>query len=426
MRIAYISCEYPPESVWGGIGTYVGQAARMMKDLGHHVEVFTTSGSRRWSRVMVDGILVHYVQWTDRNEFGVAAGHAFAQRHAEEPFDVLEGPEYKADARVAIKLVPAIPLVVRMHTPSLTIARLTADNGPGARLGHATAMVKHIAASLVKLKVPELLSFRVPTIQQAYELDRVEQAHARAADIVSSPCKDLCEHARIEWSVASDAIQLLPYPYAPNAEYLALEPNVVGYTVGYVGRMERRKGIEDFVAAIPLIMEAVPEAKIKFIGSPVPHPGTGVPYDKWLLERLKRFGDRVECLGKFPLAEMPSVYAGLDICVYPSIWENFPNVCLEAMSAARAVVATNSGGMHEMLEDGKHGRVVPPQDHRALSAAVIALLRDPAERIRSGHSARQRILDAYGPRHIGQMTEALFLEAIRRRQLAGPRPKTQQ
>jgi glycogen(starch) synthase len=396
----------------------------MMMDLGHDVEVFTTSSRRKGSSLMVDGVLVHYVQWTDREKFGVAAGHAFALRHAEAPFDVLEGPEYKADARVAVKLVPDIPLVVRMHTPSLTIARLTADTSLGSRSRHAAWMARRVLGGLLKGKSPDPISFRLPVVQDTMELDRVEAAHAREADIVASPCMDLCEHARLHWSVAPDAVHLLPYPYAPNAAYMALMPNAQGYTVGYVGRMERRKGIEDFVASIPAILDAIPKARIKFIGSPVQHPTAGVPYDKWLLERLKRFGDRVECLGKFPLAEMPSVYASLDICVYPSIWENFPNVCLEAMSAARAVVATRSGGMHEMLEDGKHGRVVPPQDHRALSAAVIALLRDPAERIRSGHSARQRILDAYDPDHIGKMTETVFLEAIRRRKLAGPRTET--
>jgi len=123
MRIAYISYEYPPDSANGGIATYVGQISRVMADRGHEVEVFASSALRD-ETVNNNGVIEHWIRETNREDFGIMAGHRFASRHAEKHFDVLEGPEYNADARKAVELVADIPLVVRMHTPSMMIARM--------------------------------------------------------------------------------------------------------------------------------------------------------------------------------------------------------------------------------------------------------------------------------------------------------------
>jgi glycosyltransferase involved in cell wall biosynthesis len=99
--------------------------------------------------------------------------------------------------------------------------------------------------------------------------------------------------------------------------------------------------------------------------------------------------------------------------VYPSLWENFPNVCLEAMSAARAVIGSSAGGMAEMLDEGACGRLVDPHDYKNLARQIISLLDSPRERIRLGQLARSKVLSAYNEEHIGEATENIYLEAIR-------------
>ena len=121
MRIAYISYEYPLDYSCGGIGTYVAQIARMMSRRGHEVEVFVHSPIRN-GRLLRDGILEHCIQEADRRNFGIIAGQAFAARHRENPFDVLEGPEFNADARQAVALVPEMPPVQPPPQRSVPVA----------------------------------------------------------------------------------------------------------------------------------------------------------------------------------------------------------------------------------------------------------------------------------------------------------------
>ena len=118
MKIAFISYEYPPDTAYGGIATYIHQAAKMLSRRGHHVEVFAASPFRSGTEDE-DGLLVHRIcEKRQKNFFGPIA-QIFADRHAEVEFDVLEGPEYSADASEAVRLVPDIPLVIKLHTPSI-------------------------------------------------------------------------------------------------------------------------------------------------------------------------------------------------------------------------------------------------------------------------------------------------------------------
>ena len=155
MRIAYISYEYPPDSSYGGIATYAAQAARMMARRGHEVEVFASS-ARRFGRFESNGIVEHWIQETDRQQFGIVAGYVFAARHAEKPFDVLEGPEYNADARKAVELKPTVPLVVKMHTPSLMIETLNAPTGARKYFNNIYRNFRGLAAFLIKLKKAQI------------------------------------------------------------------------------------------------------------------------------------------------------------------------------------------------------------------------------------------------------------------------------
>jgi glycosyltransferase involved in cell wall biosynthesis len=107
-------------------------------------------------------------------------------------------------------------------------------------------------------------------------------------------------------------------------------------------------------------------------------------------------------------SEIPTVLAQTDVCVFPSIWENFPNVCLEAMSAGRAIVGSEQGGMKDMLEQPEAGILVNPLDSKAIAAAVIKLLNDAELRVKLGTAARQKILSAYNKEVIGDLMEKQY------------------
>jgi glycosyltransferase involved in cell wall biosynthesis len=80
-----------------------------------------------------------------------------------------------------------------------------------------------------------------------------------------------------------------------------------------------------------------------------------------------------------------------DVVVMPSHLEPFGNVAVEVGAAARALVATEVGGIPEIVRDGETGVLVPPQDPPALAAAVVQLLADPARRVSLGERARSHV-----------------------------------
>ncbi len=85
------------------------------------------------------------------------------------------------------------------------------------------------------------------------------------------------------------------------------------------------------------------------------------------------------------------------MAVFPSRWESFGYVCLEAMAAGCGVVASRHGGMAEIIEDGISGLVVDPSHSQSLSAAISRLIDSPAERLRLASAARERVLSTYAP-----------------------------
>lgn len=89
--------------------------------------------------------------------------------------------------------------------------------------------------------------------------------------------------------------------------------------------------------------------------------------------------------------------AAADLCVIPSIWaEACPLSVLEAMVLGKPAIASRVGGIPGLIEDGKHGLLVPPGDEAALAAAISKLLNDRQFAQSLGQAARQRALDAFG------------------------------
>jgi glycosyltransferase involved in cell wall biosynthesis len=91
-------------------------------------------------------------------------------------------------------------------------------------------------------------------------------------------------------------------------------------------------------------------------------------------------------------AEIPEILGALDLFVLPSFRESFAIAVLDAMAAGLPVVATTVAGLPECVVPGETGYLVPPANHRALSKAIIALLKGEDLRCRFGESGRKRVL----------------------------------
>jgi glycosyltransferase involved in cell wall biosynthesis len=420
MKIAYINYEYPPDTALGGIATYVQQAARIMVLRGHDVEVFAASPTRE-GIFESDGITLHLVRETKIYDFSIAIGHVFARRHASVGFDVLEGPDYNADAAKAIQLVPGMPLVVKTHGSTLLGARLNHMGYRTEVLNDFLRQLGSLAKSALKKRIPQPLHFCRKSLQGAVERDRIEEGHARQADLVASPSRDLCRYVIEKWSIPKARVRLVPNPYVPKPDLLAIPIETTTMVVGFFGRVEVRKGVLDLAEAIPTVLARCPGVRFKFVGSPQPVRGTDQTVSDRIVKHLGKWKESVEFTGKVDTNQIPSHLASVDVAVFPSIWENFPYVCLEAMAAGRGIVGSSAGGMSEMLDNGIAGVLVPPRSPKKLAAGLIHLIQHEQPRKELGRLARQRVLEEYNADHIGNLMESVYKEAISLRHAAGPR-----
>ena len=129
---------------------------------------------------------------------------------------------------------------------------------------------------------------------------------------------------------------------------------------------------------------------------------------------LSSFGGAIALRGPMDRAGIAALLAEADLCVFPSRFDNFPNACLEAMAAARPIVATRSGGMEEMLGPTNCGVLVKPGNADELARAIIRLADDPEQMLSLALRARQRVLEAYGDEAVGPLYEELYSEAGKR------------
>jgi glycogen synthase len=423
MKIAFISYEYPPDTAFGGIATYVHQAARMLHQRDHHVEVFAASPQRSCAE-SPDGFLIHRVEESNFRNFYKPAGLVFAERHATVGFDVLEGPEFAADAREAVRLVPDIPLVVKLHTPTILLFRL---NYLTSRSFSFTTKLRLYLRSLLKGVEPQwggdpdLDRHR----QETMAVNEVERLHALDADEIASPSTTLGQMLVGEWGLNPEIISHVPYPYLPSERLLQIPLDTQTNVVTFLGRLEVRKGVLDLAKAIPLVLEHYPDTKFRFVGPSDDSPVHGIDMEQYLRRMLRASRKAVEFTGMVPLDTIPDVLAATDISVFPSLWENFPLVCLEAMAAGRGIIGSSAGGMKDMLGMDRAGRLIPPGSPNDIAKALIELLKDKELRMALGQSARDRIIKEYSADQIGCLQEASYLRALERRKARGVRPATQ-
>ena len=155
--------------------------------------------------------------------------------------------------------------------------------------------------------------------------------------------------------------------------------------VAFVGVFERYKAVDVLIEAWPLVVEALPTARLTMAGS-------GSLVDE-VRERVSALDvqDSVVLLGKIPRSQIKGLLDDSSCLVLPSRSEGLGLVLLEAAARGRAAVASDVGGIPEVVEDGRTGSLVPPEDPERLAEALVGLLRDPAALESWGKEARRRI-----------------------------------
>ena len=190
------------------------------------------------------------------------------------------------------------------------------------------------------------------------------------------------------------AIRTVPVPVEP-VEPVPRPDWVDGRpVVGFVGRLEPRKGVHDLLAAMPELAERVPDVRLVVVRGPALDPDRA--YEQGIEEQIAALGDAAVLLG--PVPDARALMAWFDVLCVPSLVEPFGTVAAEALAAGTPAVVTSSGGMPEYVIPGRNGAVVPPGEPAELADALADTLahagemrdaaRESAERFRTDRAAR--------------------------------------
>lgn len=399
MKIALLSFEYPPETGFGGIGTYTWYQARALTKLGHDVHVLAGATDSTQLRIQEqDGVRVHRFRsdgalmrsfqqlgklrlwWTkNRLENAISMHSGLKALISEHKYDIIEMPECGAEGLLINNLM-RVTTVVKLHSPARLIM-------PYYDLRRADIAFCSFA----------------------------EQVGLRSARAYSSCSQFLADEAQRKLGLRK------PIQVIPNGIDLELfdgEEQVNIHrkfdlpshrpVIFFSGRMERRKGIHLCKDIVTSILERF-EVSFVFAGQDLFNYMTDTLLPYW---GTKKFKGSVHYLGKLDLASVRSCLRQADIFLLPSLWENCPYSCLEAMAAGRAIVSSDQGGMPELIRDGENGLLARSEDPSSYIACLERLIEEPALWERLGSAARRTIEKSHTDIGIASISADYYLKCL--------------
>lgn len=399
LRIALLSHHYPPQH-YEGIGRHTHLLARGLFELGHTVHVLA-HGPREDVR-FYDGAYVHHVSYRLNRYMHLRhlhkVHHLLNYSHAvfervqrlllNDDIQLVDSPIWLADGFVCA-VSGILPVVVRPTTAQRQIGQIQRDRDDDTRL------VGEIEETLLR-KASYIAANSAATVKALTEVygltgsDRPIQITPLGIEAV-------------------DAEAVRPFP---------IDKPPAQLTVLYLGRLEKRKGIQELFAAIDKVHARLPNVRFIIAGADNSASDgfkhrTGLSYPAYFQKRYPQCTTAVTFLGEVSEEKLHALYQSCDLFVAPSLYESFGLIYLEAMNYAKPVVGCRAGGIPEVVEDGVTGRLVEPENADQLAAALYDLLCAPHLLYEYGIAGRQRLLDRFTYLHMARRFEQVYRQVVR-------------
>lgn len=206
---------------------------------------------------------------------------------------------------------------------------------------------------------------------------------------------------------AVDFEEVVKYSEIAGREYDSIFVDNGQKYIGMMANFDRVKGHRILLRAMPKILKKMPNVKFLLTGS-----GEDREYIKKRVKKLK-IQDKVIFLGV--LENTARVISKCDLIVLPSLSEGLPIIIIEAMLLGKPVIASNVGGMPELIKDNESGVLVLPNSDKELSEAIVAVLKDDNKIYSLGQKGKSMIYGEFGDKFRAQemtkKTERLYQAA---------------
>jgi len=422
LKIALLVYEYPPKIV-GGLGTYAAEITRKFVLLGHDVAVFTMNDDEGSlpTRELLRGIEIHRpvhidvsdslpdVVAEDVKKWGrgirffskilmynyLSASKLINElvRRDDFKYDLVVAHDWlSAIAGISIKKELGMPLVFHVHS-----------NERGRTLGNGSEVVINMerrGAQMADLIITVSYAMQDELVQAGFPAEKIRVCYNGV-----DPEKYNLER------VSEEKVMEVKQRYGlGNDDLMTL----------FIGRLVWIKGVDKLIRAMPHVLEKVPNAKLVIVGL-----GDMRDY----LERLVRnlnLQDVVKFRFEFiPEEERIAHYAACDVAVYPSLYEPFGIVTLEAMSMEKPVVvgATGVSGMREIVVTSgpdQCGFHINPNDPADIAWGIVNAIQDPDKKIQFGRNARKRVLERFAWEQSAETTIQLYTELLESKKPQNP------
>lgn len=424
MRILICSNAYPPHFM-GGAELMAHEQGKALARMGHEVAAFagrldTTLARHTRSDDLFEGLRVHRIATApeDYSPEYLNFLHPAVDTHFR---DVLR--EFRPDAvhfHNLTGLSVKLPILARQYGARtvctlhdfwgfcLRNTAVRADGRPCDDVTQCRACLPRIHDGQ-RLHVP--MRFRKDFMRIA--LDHVDRFVAPSRFVAAAYERAGFAPDRI--AVVPNGIDVARFHPAP-APALAHD----ALRVVYAGHFGVHKGLGTLLEALALLPSLLPPETVPIQLRLVGEGPQEVAYRAQIA--ASGLAGQVHFAGKVLPADMPAVYAGSDVVVLPSIWDENQPVCLmEAMAAGLPVVASRKGGISELVEHGRNGLMFAAGDAHDLAAQLARCAADPVWRQEAGRAGRRRVEDLDHDRQAVRLA-ALYAEA-EARLLPGPPPR---